>query len=230
MLALRLFEKAWERCNQLAAIHEYLSGSQTAVVPLDEILRAEWVARVSTIDLYFKELIAEKVREIYLGNLPETDEYLNVKLSFYRLNQIHIHLTDRTVEDPVVTRILVANHIDGAIREFLQTKTLQKPDKITECLKYCSSIRIWEELVKNENLKISYPTANSLRDQLNSIVERRNQIVHQSDLAVTGIASINDDLEKRSPTKISKQDLQIVREFIETFIRGVDLIINNHSA
>ncbi|MCX8501622.1 MAG: HEPN domain-containing protein [Alphaproteobacteria bacterium] len=129
----------------------------------------------------------------------------------------------------MTTKFLVADHIDGAIRELLQTKTIHKPDKITECLKYCSDTKIWDELVKHEKFKNNYPNANALRDQLNSIVERRNQIVHQSDLALAALASINDEQEKWSPTKISKQDLQVVREFIESFIRGVDRIINNHS-
>jgi hypothetical protein len=58
------FDAVWTRCAQLSALHTYLENNVAGILQPD-VLRAEWVARVSALDLYVHELIAQNMVATY---------------------------------------------------------------------------------------------------------------------------------------------------------------------
>ena len=41
------FDDVWQRCELFVALHGYVTANATAALQPDELLRAEWAARVS---------------------------------------------------------------------------------------------------------------------------------------------------------------------------------------
>lgn len=70
MKPLAHFESVWARCSQISALHAYLAKNVSAVLSPDELLRAEWVARLSALDLYIHELVAQSMVETFEGVRP----------------------------------------------------------------------------------------------------------------------------------------------------------------
>src|SRR5690242_11001041 len=64
------FNQIWQRCAEIEALHGYLAGKLTSAMSGDELLRAEWVARVSALDLYVHELVAQSMLKIFEGTRP----------------------------------------------------------------------------------------------------------------------------------------------------------------
>ena len=54
------FDEVRQRCELFAALRGYVSTHATAAVQPDELLRAEWAARVSALDLYVHELVGSR--------------------------------------------------------------------------------------------------------------------------------------------------------------------------
>ena len=65
MAAYTVFISAWKRCAELRTLYSYLASNLTTAFQPDELLRAEWAARVSALDLYVHELVAEKMLQIF---------------------------------------------------------------------------------------------------------------------------------------------------------------------
>src|SRR6266700_1698180 len=61
------FGEVWQRCAEIEALHTYLAAKLTPALSADELLRAEWVARVSALDLYVHELVAQNMMKIFEG-------------------------------------------------------------------------------------------------------------------------------------------------------------------
>ena len=57
----------WNRCDQLSTLHAYLENHVSSIMQPDELLRAEWVARICALDLYIHELVAQKMLAIFDG-------------------------------------------------------------------------------------------------------------------------------------------------------------------
>ena len=84
------FRAVWIRCAELSALYAYLAANSTKALPLDEMLRAEWVARISALDLYIHELVAQKMLDIYDGLRPSTPSFLQFKVSLETLTRIRL--------------------------------------------------------------------------------------------------------------------------------------------
>ena len=81
-----------KRCGvvvlSLSTLHAYLERNVSGVLQPDELLRAEWVSRVSAIDLYVHEFVTQKMLEIFEGRRPPTAAYLKFQVSTETLNRI----------------------------------------------------------------------------------------------------------------------------------------------
>src|SRR6516164_1269454 len=67
MTPIVYFADIWQRCAEIETLHTYLAGKLTPALSADELLRAEWVARVSALDLYVHELVAQNMMKIFEG-------------------------------------------------------------------------------------------------------------------------------------------------------------------
>ena len=63
------FDDVWQRCELFVALHGYVTANATAAdLQPDELLRAEWAARVSALDLYVRsEIVTKNLVEIFAG-------------------------------------------------------------------------------------------------------------------------------------------------------------------
>lgn len=202
------FEAVWGRCSQLSALHSYLDKNVTAILQPDELLRAEWVARVSALDLYIHELIAQKMVEIFEARRLPTATYLKFQISTGTLNRI------RTASTPSDA----SSAFDLFVRNQLSRITYQFPDDIADGVRLCSSIELWNEvaMVLGANPTTKTDKAKELKRQLSLLINRRNKIAHEGDLQQSPL---------REPWPISKADLIYVEEWLERTVRAIDSIV-----
>ena len=143
MSAINLFNNVWERCNQVTALHSYLISNHSKALQPDELLRLEWVARVSALDLYFHELIIDRLVNIFLRKIEVPKNYYEIKLDVVLLDKTLSNYSEEI--DSKEFKLQMLPFFEKETRQFLRTQSLQKPLKISENLKYCSDLELWQE-------------------------------------------------------------------------------------
>lgn len=208
MTPLNHFESVWNRCAQLSALHGYLAQRVSPILQPDELLRAEWVARVSALDLYVHELVAQRMLEIFEARRSPSPAYLRFQVSNETLNRIRSATTD--------TEASAA--FDLEIRNHLSCITFQDPEKIADGIRLCSQVELWNEIALRcgATLTTKNTIAKDLKQQLSLVVRRRNGIAHEGDLQ----PSI-----PREPLPVSRADLTVVENLIEKLVRAIDMIV-----
>jgi RiboL-PSP-HEPN len=90
-----------------------------------------------------------------------------------------------TISVSILDKLSNTSWLESEIRERLGYQSFQQADKIAEAIRYISGKKLWEEVAA----KISEPTKNitaqDIKQQLNSIVDRRNKIAHEADIDPT---------------------------------------------
>jgi hypothetical protein len=214
---LQYFEAVWARCDELSALHAYLAGRVTAVLHPEEILRAEWVARVAALDLYVHELTAQRMIAIFEGHLPPTPAFKRFQLSNETVDRIRLAIVGSS---PVVIQapIAASNAFDLFVRAALGRKTFQYPDDIADAIRLSSTVELWNSVATHfgspPNTKSA--DAKAIKTSLSLIVDRRNKIAHEGDLEVA---------YPRTPRAISQSDVAIVRQEIERIVRAIDAVV-----
>ena len=163
MSPINYFKEVWSRCDQLSALHAYLSANATSVLPLDELLRAEWVARVSALDMYIHELVAQKIMDIYKGSRPATPSYLQFKISTETFSRIRSAL--------ISTDAASAFELD--IKSSLARITYQDQETIADGVRLISEVELWNELaiiIKNPSPSNKIISAKDIKKDLSLIV------------------------------------------------------------
>jgi RiboL-PSP-HEPN len=206
--ALAHFDAVWSRCAHLSALHAYLASNVSRILQPDELLQAEWVARVSALDLYIHELVAQLMLEIFDGLRPNTPAYLRFQISNDALSRIRAA--------PTTSEASAA--FDLYIRERLSRITYQDPDDIADGIRLCSTIELWNEVAIHFGATPSTKVdeAKNIKTQLSLIVRRRNIIAHEGDLQQSSF---------REPWPITQADLALVTDQIERLVRAIDAVI-----
>jgi hypothetical protein len=204
------FNGAWARCDQLSTIHAYLAKNTSAALQTDDLLRGEWVSRVSAMDLYIHELIAQRMVEIFEGRRPPTSQYLTFRISNDTLRRIQAAQQANRPLDATAA-------FDLDVRTQLGRETFQAPDNIADGLRLCSLAELWNDVAAHLGAppprKIA--DAKSIKTSLSLIVQRRNKIAHEGDLQ-PGVP--------RQPYPISRNDLVTVASQIERIVRAIDAV------
>jgi hypothetical protein len=208
MTPLEHFEAVWSRCSQLSTLHAFLERNVSGVLQPDELLRAEWVARISALDLYIHELIAQKMLETFEGRRAASGAYLKFLISTETLNRIRVAAT---LSDASAA-------FDLFVRAHLGRISYQFPEDIADGVRLCSTIELWNEvaLVLGATPATKTDEAKNLKMQLSLLVRRRNIIAHEGDLQQSPL---------RVPWPISKADLIFVGGQIERIVRAVDAVV-----
>ncbi|WNZ46778.1 HEPN domain-containing protein [Leptolyngbya boryana CZ1] len=84
------------------------------------------------------------------------------------------------ISDSIMNRLNNASWLEDEIRERLGYQSFQQADKIADAIRYVSDKRLWDEVAT----KMS-KSAKDIKQQLNSIVDRRNKIAHEADIDPT---------------------------------------------
>jgi hypothetical protein len=205
---LEHFEAVWGRCAQLSGLHAYLENSVTGILQPDELLRAEWVARVSALDLYIHELVAQLMLSTFEGRRPASPAYLKFQVSTETLNRIRAAVTPSDASAA----------FDLYTRSYLSRITYQAPDDIADGIRLCSPIGLWNEVALNLGATpaTQADAAKSLKTQLSLVVRRRNIIAHEGDLQQSPL---------REPWPINRADLAFVGNQIERLVRAIDAVV-----
>lgn len=201
-----IFDNAWSRCDLLSLTYSYTSSNMSGVFDSQEILRAEWVARVSALDLYIHELVAQKMLEIFQGTRSRT-------LRFDKFTIPHSVMSD-IINNPSTRD----QTYDLEVRRQIGIQTYQTSESIADGIRLISDIGLWRLVALDQGSTSSAADsrAKSMKMQLNAIVERRNKIAHEGDMK---------PLTPREPWPIAGQDLVVVRNFIEALVTSIDRIV-----
>ena len=202
------FDDVWQRCELFVALHGYVVAQATGALQPDELLRAEWAARVSALDLYVHELVATHLVEIFAGVRPAGPGFGRFQVSGDALMRIQSAPTpaDR------------AAAFELEVRTRLSRITYQVPDDIADGIRMVSPCSLWNEVALRVGASAATVTtvAGDLRRKLSVIVDRRNKIVHEGDLQPT---------VPRIPWPISRSDLVDVTTFIRSIVSAIDAIV-----
>jgi hypothetical protein len=177
-------------------------------MPLDELLRAEWVVRVSALDLYIHELVAQWMLATFEGRRPPTPAYLRFQLSNETLDRIRAAATPSEASAA----------FDLEVRNQLASHTYQDPDKIAGAVRLCSEIELWNEvaLKLGATPATKVEEAKTLKKMLSLMVQRRNRIAHEGDVQPSPL---------REPWPISQADVVFIAAQIERIVRAIDAVV-----
>ena len=202
------FKAVWNRCAQLSALHAYLASSVSSILKPEELLRAEWVARVSALDLYIHELVAQQMLSTFEGHRSPSPGYLRFQISADTINRIRMAAIPSDA----------GAAFDLEVREKLSYFTYQDPEKIADGVRLFSPVELWNEVALHLGATQAdkVTRAQSLRKELSLVVRRRNAIAHEGVLRPT---------PPREPWPISQADLAVVTELIERVVRGIDAVV-----
>ena len=162
---LQQFRDDIERVRTLGGLYDILSQQTTSALDLTDLLRSQIVMVVSALDRYVHEITRVGMLEVYGGKRPQTPAFLRFQVKM----------------EATLQGIAAAQGdnrwLDEEIRHNHRHLPFQHPDKIADAIRLFSSFRLWDSVASELNLKVE-----DMKTQLQLILDRRNQIVHESDL------------------------------------------------
>jgi hypothetical protein len=84
------------------------------------------------------------------------------------------------VASSILNRLNNTSWLESEIRERLGYQSFQQADKIADAIRYISGEKLWDKVAMQMN-----KPAKDIKQQLNSIVDRRNKIAHEADIDPT---------------------------------------------
>ena len=162
--AIEQFRRNIQRVRSFGAIYQVLNAQTTEALDLSDILRSEWVMAVSALDQYIHDIVRLGMLEAYQHIRPQTD-------AFSRF-QIPLNATLQAINSPGGYEWL-----EDQIRMRHSHLSFQRPDNIADAVRLISSVSLWNDVAARLGTTPQY-----IREQLRLIVNRRNQIAHESDI------------------------------------------------
>ncbi|QMV73578.1 hypothetical protein HS961_12490 [Comamonas piscis] len=208
MLPIDQFKEAWGRCDHLSVIHAFLSRNVAPVLRPDEILRAEWAARVSALDMYIHELVAQRMLAIFEGRIVRCPGFSSFSVPTETMERI------RTAATPTDASAA----FDLTVRDQLSRRTFQYPEDIADGLRLCSGVALWGEVALKLGATVQSKDneAKRMKKELTQIVARRNKIVHEGDM---------QPITPRAPWPINQADVAFVTGFINSLVNAIDVVV-----
>ncbi|NET01014.1 MAG: hypothetical protein F6K61_10655 [Sphaerospermopsis sp. SIO1G1] len=130
--------------------------------------------------------------KVSLGSARE-DRKIAIDIAAWIENEIHNNYGNDFLEQPhhisnlkpIIANLLLEQlnnnlWLENELRKDFSKLSFQTPDNIADAIRYISNQRLWDE-VANKMGK----TAKDIKQQLNSIVYRRNKIAHEADIDPT---------------------------------------------
>lgn len=197
---LEQFRDDIERVQTLGALYDILSQQMISALDLTDLLRSQIVMVVSAMDPYIHEITRVGMLEVYGGKRPQTPAFLRFQIKMEAtLQGIAAAQGDNRWLDEEIRR----NH--GHL-------PFQHPDKIADAIRLFSTCRLWTSVASELNLKVE-----DVKAQLQLILDRRNQIVHESDL---------DPNSPGNRWEISPSDSVKAINFIQDIGEAIYVVVN----
>jgi hypothetical protein len=168
--AIRQFETNLSSARQLGLIHASLAGRVTRAIRLEELLRAELVLVVAALDCLVHDLVR--------AGMTRSFRFAAQKPVAYRSFRVSLDVVDQLVRaGDLASQVAL---LDQEIRRLHGFQTFQRAEHITQALALLGMRGVWEKTAR----PLGMPSA-QVKAQLNLIVDRRNRIVHESDIDPT---------------------------------------------
>lgn len=162
--AIDQFRLNIERVRNLGTMYKVLRAQTTEVLDLSDILRAELVMAVSALDYYIHEIVRLGMLEAYSGNRIQTPAFLRFQVTLEAaLQGISAPKSDSWLETQIRTR-----H---------SYQSFQHPDNIANAVRLISDVQLWNEVGKHLGMD-----SQDVKQELITIVDRRNKIAHEADM------------------------------------------------
>ncbi len=117
-----------------------------------------------------------------------------------------------TISSSILGRLNNTSWLESEIRERLGYQSFQQADKIADAIRYISDKKLWDEVAIQMN-----KSAKDIKQQLNSIVDRRNKIAHEADIDPT--------FNIGSRWNIDEVDVDDAVNFIEKFVEIIHQVL-----
>ena len=165
--AFLLFEKNINAARESGVCYDYLSSSIKVADSFEDLLRSQIVYSVSAFDKLMHDLVHIGMMEIFKGERPATPKYL--------AEPIPIKFHKSILEESIFPKEVI---FAQAINEKLKFLSFQDPAKVSDGLSY-----IWMEKNKWKFICVSMNISEKdAKTTLKLIVNKRNSIVHESDI------------------------------------------------
>ncbi|SFV66815.1 hypothetical protein MNB_SV-12-1207 [hydrothermal vent metagenome] len=200
------FEQNIIRVKNLGAIYKSINSQTTQILDLSDILRAQYVMLVSALDHFIHEIVRIGMLETYLGKRKSTKAFkkfifsIDDKVLFNKAIMVDI------INEDNIEPYKDNTWLDYQIRHKNGFKSFQQADKIEEAILLVLDIDLWLEI--ENRLSID---KNKLKNRLNLIIKRRNQIAHEADIK----------FEDRELRDIRSDDIDSSIIFIELLVKTI---------
>jgi hypothetical protein len=151
MTPIAYFTDIWQRCAEIETLHTYLAGKLTRAMSADALLRAEWVARVSALDLYVHELVAQNMVKIFEGSRNSCPGFSK----FHCSNDTLLRIKN------AVTPVDAGAAFDLEVRSKLSRLTYQFPEDIADGIRLVSAKELWNEIALAQGANAATKGANA---------------------------------------------------------------------
>lgn len=170
---LILFENSINRARDMMGLASSLSSTTSGVMDLSDIHRAAFVQGVSAFDTLLHEEIRVRILHIFTSGSPMPAALQRFKVTL--------------ASTQIATATSDLSWLDTEIRDQLSLLSFQKPDKIADGVRLISDVQLWKELAIHLGQGAQDGVAGDqiLKRRMTLIADRRNTIVHESDLDPT---------------------------------------------
>lgn len=188
----------------METLYRHLKDDLELLDDLSDMLRAQWVYAVSALDKLIHELVRIGMLQAFVGNRTKTNAFNSFSMSLkthLEIQQVAIQLAIQVIQSTNTPLLETPEHFfEQEIIVKHKLLAFQEPGKITEALSL-----IWKEEHKWQKIASSLNMPeDKVRNDLKSIVSRRNQIVHEADI----------DLQTNLRKDIDETDVKEAVEFI----------------
>lgn len=176
------------------------------VLPLDisDVLRSQIVLAVSALDCYIHDLCEDSMIYIFENkNFSTNNSFKNFSIS---METLHLIANTNVISEKTF-------FLSKEIKKNNSYKSFQEPKKISEALSYIGIKSVWVKVGSKLGKE-----SNDLQNQLSLIVQRRNQIAHESD--------INPMLGIGEKYSIDLSMVNSIIEFIKEIVKTFEVIID----
>lgn len=183
------FKSTISQIRQTNDVYKYLKDVvKLKDAEINDILRSQIVNVISALDRYLHEKVRKGICDMFLGNREITNKFKSFSVSSDTVLRIWGN-TSLTVVD----REILINEV---VIQSLKSLSFQKAIKIKDALSY-----LWDEphkmVIIAKEMEVPGITDNDklryLTQKLDLLVERRNQIAHESDIYFGGKRDICQD-------------------------------------
>lgn len=189
--------------RELDSLYDFLKNSQKLSNDLSDLLRAEIVYSVSALDKFVHEIVRIGMIEAFNGQRIRTNKFNGFTLSAKTLEKIKETAIERILNPtrPPLPDELPEYWFEREIVLKHKSVSYQTPTNIGDGLSH-----IWKEEHKWQKISLLMNiNEKDVKTQLETIVARRNQIVHEADL----------DIQNGLKNTISDTDVKDSVDFIE---------------